>query len=68
MDAGDRGQLATEQYLKAALDKLRFAKPKGASRMVCIDCNKPIPIDRQQAMPGCQRCLVCQQRIERHAV
>jgi phage/conjugal plasmid C-4 type zinc finger TraR family protein len=68
MDAGDRGRLVSEQYLKAALARVRSDQPKGDSRMICIDCNKPIPEGRRQAMPGCLRCLFCQQKYERHAV
>jgi len=26
----------------------------------CCDCGDPIPMERQQAMPGCRRCIACQ--------
>nr|WP_238377274.1 TraR/DksA C4-type zinc finger protein [Vogesella sp. EB] len=35
----------------------------GASH--CADCGEPIPHKRQQAAPGCTRCVDCQSTHER---
>nr|WP_319491818.1 TraR/DksA C4-type zinc finger protein [uncultured Desulfobacter sp.] len=31
----------------------------------CIDCGEPIPLARRKAMPGCCRCIPCQEAFER---
>lgn len=30
----------------------------------CLACGEPIPIARQQAVPGVQRCVECQEAYE----
>lgn len=37
----------------------------GDSYLCCIDCNEHIPILRQQALPGVQLCIDCQQLVEK---
>ncbi len=66
MDAGDRGQEAAGQFLQAALAGIRAGQNQGASRMFCEDCGEPIPEKRRLAVPGCARCVFCQQKVERH--
>ena len=36
-----------------------------ASLSECQDCGEDIPLARQQAVPGVQRCVFCQQAHER---
>lgn len=35
------------------------------SRRFCAECGEPIPEARQQAVPGCQLCIDCQEEKER---
>jgi len=67
MDEGDRGLLAALQHMKAALAAHRSRQNQGESLMFCEDCDQPIPESRRQAMPGCTRCVSCQQKAESHA-
>lgn len=30
----------------------------------CVDCGEPIPKARQEAVPGCTRCVICQRAYE----
>jgi phage/conjugal plasmid C-4 type zinc finger TraR family protein len=44
------------------LAQMRAARrPAGASRSHCVDCEKPIPGPRRQAIPGVTHCIDCQQ-------
>lgn len=36
------------------------------SQTECQDCGEDIPLARQQAVPGVQRCVFCQQAHERY--
>lgn len=64
MDAGDRSLMASEQFLRIALARVRSGQPRGDAYMHCKDCLSPIPDARRQAMPGCTRCIACQRRAE----
>lgn len=64
MDYGDHGQAAADQHLKAALAN-RSKQNERESRMYCVDCEEPIPEERRQAVPGCERCIICQTALER---
>lgn len=35
------------------------------SRTECTDCGERIPLKRRQAMPGCTRCIHCQEMREK---
>lgn len=39
-------------------------KSSGASRVLCIDCDAPIPSERRRAIPGVQCCVTCQEISE----
>ncbi|MFG1173902.1 TraR/DksA family transcriptional regulator [Erwiniaceae bacterium CAU 1747] len=39
-------------------------KTQGVSRVLCIDCDAPIPPARRRAMPGVQCCVTCQEIAE----
>jgi len=50
-------------------DRLRHinnarAKTPGASRVLCIDCDAPIPPARRRIIPGVQCCVTCQEIAE----
>jgi phage/conjugal plasmid C-4 type zinc finger TraR family protein len=30
----------------------------------CVDCELPIPTKRRKAIPGCTRCIECEQAVE----
>jgi phage/conjugal plasmid C-4 type zinc finger TraR family protein len=53
--------------LKVALEN-HFAQARDMAEAdgdgICIDCGEPIPEARQRALPGCRRCIECQQRYE----
>lgn len=36
----------------------------GVSRVLCIDCDAPIPAARRSALPGVQCCVTCQEVVE----
>lgn len=38
--------------------------PGRASRTECEDCGEAIPEARRKAVPGCTRCVDCQQALE----
>ena len=40
------------------------AKVPGVSRVLCIDCDAPIPSARRRAIPGVQCCVTCQEIAE----
>lgn len=42
---------------------LRF-RPTGVSLARCIVCGADIPEARQKALPGCCKCIACQQEFE----
>ena len=59
-DDMDKAQAINEQFLDGVLADHRHRKPKGESRLDCIDCEERIPEARRLAAPGCQRCIGCQ--------
>lgn len=70
MDDIDRAQAREAENLHDAL-AAQFrrahpdeADPEAESRKVCIDCGEPIPEARRLAVPGCTRCVECQQFTE----
>lgn len=64
-DIIDRAADAEAIFLAEALYKARSA---GSGHKVslthCEDCGEPIPTARQQAVPSCTRCVLCQQYAE----
>lgn len=47
------------------LNRIRSAIPAGPGAEECEDCGEPIPEARRKAMPGCTRCISCQESLER---
>lgn len=67
-DEADCAQEYSEFFLKIALGKAKKplyaeASTKGEKR--CIDCGEAISAERIAAVPGCRRCMTCQQEFER---
>jgi len=66
-DEIDRAQTINEQHLDDALAAhlRRPAYTVADSALICIDCERPIPARRREAVPGCTRCVGCQTHYER---
>ena len=67
-DEIDRAAERTDELLADALaaQRRRAAKGKGpVSAKECMECGDVIPKARRIAVPGVQRCVLCQAAIER---
>lgn len=68
MDDVDRAQEINEAHLADSLAAYRAAgnrlSTQRAARSTCIDCDEDIPEARRKAMPGCTRCVDCQEMLE----
>lgn len=62
-DSMDLVQQRVEENLQRHIQNARARKP-GTARVLCIDCDAPIPIARRQAIPGVQCCVACQEIAE----
>ena len=66
-DDADMAQEKTDLLLNAEIEACRT---KADPRCVvsgtgeCIECGEPIPPARQAAVPGCERCVGCQEEFE----
>lgn len=61
----DRAQaLEQRQRDQAIATQLAKARPTGPSRSHCLDCEKPIP-EQRQALGGIARCVPCQTTFEK---
>jgi RNA polymerase-binding transcription factor DksA len=60
---------AIHLHMNAVADVQRelAAQAAQASAEECTDCGEEIPLERQQLVPGVQRCIYCQTRFERRA-
>lgn len=67
-DIYDRAQ-ALEQFQReqAIASQQAASRSSGQTYSHCSDCGDDIPLLRQQAVPGCTRCIDCQQLRERYA-
>lgn len=65
MDEADYAQIEQERELRRLLATYTYAVPAGESASHCLDCEGEIPEARRQAMPGCIRCVSCQNMYER---
>lgn len=65
MDDCDLGSQHENLFRRRAIDKARGRKFPGQSRAECDDCGEPIPEARRKAVPGCTRCVACQEDFER---
>lgn len=61
MDEADMAQAAELAFLAEALRRTKHnGEGSGAGKLVCVDCEAPIPARRRLAVPGCTRCRDCQ--------
>ncbi len=62
---------AVQQQIDAsvadAVKRARGQMPTGKSLEFCEECEEPIPVARQQALPGVRLCVACQQEQEKDA-
>lgn len=56
-DAATHAQILNENAIHAVLAQARYVGP---SAEFCQECDDPIPVARQKAVPGCQYCVECQ--------
>lgn len=63
MDYADESAIASEQHFAASLAAV-LRPVFGPSKTECEDCGCPIPAARRRAVPGCTRCVTCQQNFE----
>ncbi|QHM72976.1 TraR/DksA family transcriptional regulator [Mixta intestinalis] len=64
-DLMDLVQQRVTDELQRNILTARSKKPGiGASRVLCVDCDAPIPPARRRAIPGVQCCITCQEIAE----
>lgn len=64
-DFADQAAEREAIFLAEALHKTLPTEPPGVSAYECEDCGDEIPEARRQAVPGCTRCIYCQEYFER---
>ena len=68
MDDVDRAQEINDLHLDIALTAQRAvadaSMASGISLDECLDCGGEISEARQAAVPGCTRCIACQEKFE----
>lgn len=62
-DSMDLVQQRVEEERQRHIHTAR-SKSLGASRVLCVDCEAPIPSARRRAIPGVQCCVACQEIVE----
>lgn len=63
--AGDGAvQDQIDATVKDGIERARRALPKGPSLSHCEECDKPIPLARQKAVPGVRLCVGCQEAAD----
>ena len=62
-DSMDLVQQRVEEDRQRHIHKARNKTP-GVSRVLCIDCDAPIPPARRRVIPGVQCCITCQEIAE----
>jgi len=65
MDVIDRAQVSEELYRRAALQARSQSPASEPGDTYCEDCGAEIPEPRRRSVPGCRRCIDCQEQIER---
>ena len=58
------GEAAVEAEI-AHVRRQLLLQPTGPSLEFCEDCDEDIPLKRQELVPGCTRCVGCQERHNR---
>lgn len=62
-DSMDPVQQHVEEERQRHIHTTRNRTP-GVSRVLCIDCDAPIPPARRRDIPGVQSCVICQEIAE----
>jgi phage/conjugal plasmid C-4 type zinc finger TraR family protein len=65
MDQFDRAQELDARFREQALLQHTGTRGTAVSRLICTDCEEPIPAARREAVPGCHRCILCEEEFER---
>lgn len=60
--ASELEDLHRQVSLDAVMNRMAAPGPEASH---CDDCDEPIPLARLQVVPGCRRCVDCQQIAER---
>ncbi|NYT80893.1 TraR/DksA C4-type zinc finger protein [Alcaligenaceae bacterium] len=60
MDEIDRAAELEMAERENALRHILRDRPTGVSLPDCCECEAPIPVARQRAVPGVRRCIECQ--------
>jgi len=63
----DRAQAVNEQFQAGALAEHMRGRPSGPAVIHCEDCGEEIPEKRRLAVPGCRKCITCQEAFEIHS-
>ena len=63
-DQIDQAQQQADAYLQESLARATAGRPTGSSLKICEDCGGRIPERRRQAVPGCTKCITCQEEAE----
>lgn len=64
MDICDAANSYIDHNLRVILDKMRDemrANSQLTGTVYCVDCGDEIPLERIKAIPGCCRCVTCQE-------
>mgnify|MGYP001627471956 CR=1 FL=1 len=61
-DDMDRVQERVDLHLAHTIEAHRPRPQPG--RLLCEDCDEPIPVLRRQALPSATRCIHCQSALE----
>jgi len=65
MDEIDQAQTYSEDFQAFVLKQQQLSRePTNYTGTDCIDCSEEIPEKRRLAVPGCLRCIECQQDHE----
>lgn len=59
MDIVDKAYEVEQLHLRKALAALSDTRSNRATASECEECGDPIPLERQEAAPGTQRCIEC---------
>ena len=65
MDDIDMAATIINQEIDRQINSARKNLGSGVSLEFCEDCERPIPEKRRLAIPGCTRCVRCQEEYEK---
>ena len=63
-DIVDEANDSMAMHINLRIEKARKALSFGSGPGECEDCGEEIPEGRRKALPGCTRCVQCQQELE----